>query len=225
MVGLETPAKRKRIAKPQEERLDDLLNAAAQIFSRDGVADAKVEDITDKAGVSKGTFYLYFTSKDHAADVLWQRYIDEFLSIGEAILASDAKSHVDKIVEIFERLSEYVLDNADLHRAVFRATHSEERRAVMHKFVTAISTEVHRGVAAGELSVREPELLVGILYNGIGASLHDAISSSQPLRPRVLIRTAGDLARLTFCGEGRERASRGKRSSRQISRLARRSLR
>ena len=43
--------KRIREAKPQEERRSDLLNAAAAIFSRDGVADAKIEDITAFANV------------------------------------------------------------------------------------------------------------------------------------------------------------------------------
>src|ERR1700757_1973959 len=82
--------KRIRQAKPQEERRGDLLNAAAAIFSRDGVVDAKIEDITEFANVSKGTFYLYFRSKDEAAAELWRRYIDEFIRIGESILNDEA---------------------------------------------------------------------------------------------------------------------------------------
>jgi AcrR family transcriptional regulator len=78
--------KRIRKAKPQEERRSDLLNATSTVFCRDGVAEAKIEDITELANVSKGTFYLYFRSKDEAAAELWRRYIDEFIRIGESIL-------------------------------------------------------------------------------------------------------------------------------------------
>lgn len=198
VVDKQMALKRKRVAKPQEERLDDLLAAAAAIFGEQGVAGAKVEDITEKAGVSKGTFYLYFTSKEHAADMLWQRYIDRYLRIGEDILARRHGSHLDRLVAVFEGLTEYVLANAGLHRTVFYATHSEERRAMTQKFISAIAAVVRQGIAAGELHADEPELMVEILYHGIGTSLHDAIASGQPLRAGARTRTAGELARLTF---------------------------
>jgi AcrR family transcriptional regulator len=198
VVDKQTALKRRRVAKPQEERLDDLLGAAAAIFAEQGVTGAKVEDITEKAGVSKGTFYLYFTSKEHAADMLWQRYIDRYLKIGEDILARDHGSHLDRLVAVFEGLTEYVLANARLHRTVFYATHSEERRAMTQKFISAIAIAVRKGIEAGELQADEPELMVEVLYHGIGTSLHDAIASGQPLRAGARTRTAGELARLTF---------------------------
>ncbi|MHC4923207.1 MAG: TetR/AcrR family transcriptional regulator, partial [Planctomycetota bacterium] len=41
----------------------ELLEAAATVFSRDGYAEADVQDIADTAGVGKGTVYRYFPSK------------------------------------------------------------------------------------------------------------------------------------------------------------------
>ena len=52
-----------------------LLRAAREEFSRAGVADARVEDIARRAGLSKGSFYLHFKSKEEA----FQALLDHFL--------------------------------------------------------------------------------------------------------------------------------------------------
>lgn len=54
----------------------DLLRAAEEAFAEHGLAAAKVEDITARAGVSKGAFYLHFESKE-----------DCFRQIVEGVLA------------------------------------------------------------------------------------------------------------------------------------------
>lgn len=41
-----------------------LIDAARAVFVRDGFLDAKITDITAEAGVSSGTFYTYFDSKE-----------------------------------------------------------------------------------------------------------------------------------------------------------------
>lgn len=43
-----------------------LLRAAEEVFAERGLAAAKVEDITKRAGLSKGAFYLHFESKEAA---------------------------------------------------------------------------------------------------------------------------------------------------------------
>jgi AcrR family transcriptional regulator len=41
-----------------------VYDAALDIFRRDGVEGARIDDITQRAGVSRGTFYFHFPSKD-----------------------------------------------------------------------------------------------------------------------------------------------------------------
>ena len=59
-----------------------LLEAARTEFSRRGLERARVEDISRRAGVSKGAFYLHFTSKDDAFDELVQRFIGALEALG-----------------------------------------------------------------------------------------------------------------------------------------------
>lgn len=55
----EPARKRRKEARPQE-----LLDAALEVFVERGFAASKMEDVASRAGVSKGTVYLYFPSKE-----------------------------------------------------------------------------------------------------------------------------------------------------------------
>ena len=66
-----------------------LITSARQSFSELGYARATVADITERAEVSRATFYVYFGSKDDVFRVLTEQLRDEFL---EAQLARSADS-------------------------------------------------------------------------------------------------------------------------------------
>lgn len=54
-----TPVRRRKEARPAE-----LLAAALELFVERGFTATKLEDVAARAGVSKGTLYLYFSSKE-----------------------------------------------------------------------------------------------------------------------------------------------------------------
>jgi AcrR family transcriptional regulator len=79
-------------------RRDQLLHVATTLFSERG-SDVTVADITDAAGVSKGTFYVYFASKAELVGALRDATIAEYhtrmakaivdtSSVSDTILAS-----------------------------------------------------------------------------------------------------------------------------------------
>src|SRR4029453_15963800 len=47
-----------------EERPRQILDAALEVFGERGLAGARLDDIARRAGVSKGTIYLYFPNKE-----------------------------------------------------------------------------------------------------------------------------------------------------------------
>ncbi len=56
------PASTRRRRK--EARPDELIDAALELFVERGFAATRAEDVAHRAGVSKGTLYLYFSSKE-----------------------------------------------------------------------------------------------------------------------------------------------------------------
>ena len=47
-----------------DERKNQILNAAEQVFTKKGLDLARMDDIAEETGLSKGTLYLYFKSKE-----------------------------------------------------------------------------------------------------------------------------------------------------------------
>ena len=58
-----------------EARPDEVLDAALELFIEKGFASTRVEDIAKRAGLSKGTVYLYFPSKEALLEGLVRRAI------------------------------------------------------------------------------------------------------------------------------------------------------
>ena len=47
----------------KKQKQDALLNTAFDLFTKQGIAKTSIAEIVEKAGVAKGTFYLYFKDK------------------------------------------------------------------------------------------------------------------------------------------------------------------
>ncbi len=71
-------AKRVRQARSEEDkqsRQAAILSAALEVFVDKGFAAARLEDVAARAGVAKGTVYLYFASKEALLEMLVQRAV------------------------------------------------------------------------------------------------------------------------------------------------------
>jgi TetR/AcrR family transcriptional regulator, transcriptional repressor for nem operon len=60
--------------KPAEQRRAELLAASQALFLAKGIAGTSLDDITQRAGVSKGLFYLYFPSKEDLVLALQEQF-------------------------------------------------------------------------------------------------------------------------------------------------------
>ncbi len=61
---MQCPLKSKRWARRKEARPQELLAAALDLFVERGFAATRLDDVAARAGVSKGTLYLYFANKE-----------------------------------------------------------------------------------------------------------------------------------------------------------------
>ena len=67
------------------ERVEALMDAALSVFKRVGVERSRVYDIARAAGLSPGTFYLYFESKDDLLRVLWWWRAKAYEDVAETV--------------------------------------------------------------------------------------------------------------------------------------------
>ena len=91
MSASDSPAHAPRWERRKESRPSELLAAALELFVERGYAGTRLDDIASRAGVSKGTLYLYFANKEELFKALVRENIVVLLDRFRAELeASDA---------------------------------------------------------------------------------------------------------------------------------------
>jgi len=118
------------MAKPADpNRREDILQAAREVFKQDGYGKAHVAEIAERAGVAKGTVYLYFESKQAILDALCDRYQE---MIADALLPA--------------------LQNPDAHAAIKDAVHAGLAVASNERDLLKL-LDLRLGLAAGGAAI------------------------------------------------------------------------
>ena len=74
----------------KEERPRDIIAAALNLFSEKGFAGARMEEIARRAGISKGTLYLYFATKEEMfRAVVREVVVPNIAEVENAAVAAD----------------------------------------------------------------------------------------------------------------------------------------
>jgi AcrR family transcriptional regulator len=141
-----------------DERIPQILNAAAAIFSAHGIDGASMAQIAVAAEVSKATIYHYFAGKDALVEALVRRlFEDDAPAIARLVAAGEPAAL---------RLRRYIADLVTLlerHRSLYPimtefkalAGRSPAIRAVLRSYftsyLTAFTQIIEQGQARGEL--------------------------------------------------------------------------
>src|SRR6478752_7102226 len=179
------------------ERRDAILSAALDEFSTRGFAAARLDDVARRAGVAKGTIYLYFKDKEALFQELVRFQIGPVVGALEAVLASDLplKVIVDNALDIFVR-EIYGTHRKQVLRLIisegprFPALAEFYYREVLAHILKAVRARLARAVERGEIEgdelVRFPQLLgapgiVAIVWSGL-------FDRFEPLDVRAMMR-------------------------------------
>ena len=74
----------------QVDRRDVILERAADLFAKQGVAATTVREIAEAVGILSGSLYHHFASKDDIVDAIVVSFMDDLVSRYDAVLAGTA---------------------------------------------------------------------------------------------------------------------------------------
>lgn len=191
-----TPGKRKRVYKSPEARRADILRASRDVFSTTGFAEATIADITTAAGMGKGSFYMYFETKDHVLGAMWEEYVGAFQVTTEEILGK-GKAWWPTLDELLTRLIEHAAAHAELHRLVYGSANAkalemckESNAGVMN----VICEFINRGAQAGAFRSVNPDWAFRMVYHAADGLLDDLIAQDVALDTEAVTRSVLELA-------------------------------
>ncbi|MDD5389740.1 MAG: TetR/AcrR family transcriptional regulator [Gallionellaceae bacterium] len=87
-----------------EERPQELLDAALAVFVERGFAAARLEEVAKRAGVSKGTVYLYFSGKEELLKALVQSAIVPQLENVEALAREHSGASRELLIKMVDAM-------------------------------------------------------------------------------------------------------------------------
>ena len=167
-LPIRSQRQRRKAARPQE-----LLDAALQVFVERGFAAARMEQVAALAGVSKGTLYLYYASKEDLLKAVIRERLSNEIEAGAAFVARHAGSNADLLRAIFEHWWLRVYDSPAA--GVFKLIVTEVRS------FPEIAEYYHREIVApGE------QLIGGVLERGIAAGEFRAVDVPSAVHSLVL---------------------------------------
>jgi len=170
-------------AAAQPGKREAILNAALEEFSARGFAAARLDDVARRAGVAKGTIYLYFRDKETLFQELVRAELSPVVAALEATPAADLPLRVvaERLITIFAR-EIFATHRKDVIRLVltegprFPALAEFYYREVVGRVMAVIRALAQRALDRGELPndalVRFPQLLgapgiVAIIWSGL----------------------------------------------------------
>lgn len=86
---------RRKSARPQE-----LLDAALALFVEKGFAATRSDEVARRAGVAKGTLYLYYPSKAELFKAVVRRNLSNLIAEGEAVAIAHAGSSAELLASL-----------------------------------------------------------------------------------------------------------------------------
>lgn len=159
-----------------EERKSQILNAAEGVFTKKGFDDARMDDIAEETGLSKGTLYNYFKSKEDLVIAILDRIflgafkqvegsgVDE-LGATEAIwrFTDEAISDYKKMLHMMPIAYEF-LALAFRNKIVQKAL-----KQYFNVYMDALVPIIQRGIDSGEfrkVNAQEVAIAAGSIFEG-----------------------------------------------------------
>jgi AcrR family transcriptional regulator len=141
-----------RAERRRAERRSAITDAAKRVFRAKGYHQASVHDIIDEARIARGTFYLYFTSKQE----LFEELADEFLRIlrsqvKKISVGPDAPEPWEQLRANFRRVVSAVLAHEDVATVILRdpTGSDEESRQQVGRFFEQVRLMLHAALRVG----------------------------------------------------------------------------
>ncbi len=105
----------------KRNRREDILKAAIGIFSHKGYHDTSISDIIKKAGIARGTFYLYFENKRQIFNSILTALLEELdRCIKKIEIENDRPHPLEQLRGNLTRVFTLLIENPDLSRILLR---------------------------------------------------------------------------------------------------------
>jgi AcrR family transcriptional regulator len=159
-----------------EERKDQILDAATDVFAQKGFSETRMDDIVEESGLSKGTLYWYFKSKDEIILSIFERlFVREFKAL-ELLVEADGSAeerlicYSEGVIEDVGRLLKLMPLAYEFMSWAFRRKFVQDAfRLYINKYMDILVPLIQQGIDSGEFRDIDPlstAITLGAVFEG-----------------------------------------------------------
>lgn len=162
-----------RISKKPEERKNEIIKTALELFSINGYERTTIHDIAKKMGVSQGLCYRYFKSKQDIYAATATYYAEKCIEDLDAFNSINL-SAVDKLNSIFFQLITHAANHNEFEASNKKSFEVQAPRVaeVAEKTIAILTPIIQQGIDEKTFSCSEVEKTTRFLTYGIFFMLH-----------------------------------------------------
>ena len=159
-----------------EERTSQIITAAEGVFSKKGFSEARMEDIAEETGLSKGTLYLYFKSKNDIIIAILDRIFQREFQVIEQIDISKTNAvdaiwlFVDTIVKDIKYFLRAMPIAYEFLALAFRnKTVQKALKVYVNRYMNILMPIIQHGIESGEfkdVDAQEVAIAMGAVLEG-----------------------------------------------------------
>ncbi|MDO4490308.1 MAG: TetR/AcrR family transcriptional regulator [Lachnospiraceae bacterium] len=176
-----------KIEKNKQQKFENLLNSAQELFLSKGVEETSISDITNNANVAKGTFYLYFRDKTAIRDylvILWSRRL--FSAAHQELQHHrEITGFEDKIIFIIDHIVLELSKNKPLQRFIAKNLSWGLFKHLLNNDVLEeriSGREIFESVVQDcGVTVKNPEIMAFIIVEMTNSTTYSAIMENAPI--------------------------------------------
>lgn len=170
----------------KQKKKDALLNTAFELFVSKGIQKTSISDIVEKAGVAKGTFYLYFTDKYDLRNKLIAHKANQlFQDAYNAMHQKSFESFEDQVVF----LSDYIIDRLAEDRSLLMLLSKHLSWGLFKNALTAPDPDSEKNVyeiyeqiiSESGRKLKHPEIMIYMIAELVSGSIYSPILYQQPV--------------------------------------------
>ena len=149
-----------RIVKKAEERRNEILDAADELFGQKGFDGTSTNDILEKVGIARGTLYYHFKSKEDIMDALIDRYSVRLLGAAQEIAADKSIPVVERIIRVVISMnlsggsSQEIMEH--IHKPQNALMHQKIQKVIINGVTPILTGIIQEGIEQGLFSTPYP---------------------------------------------------------------------
>ncbi|MDQ0178418.1 TetR/AcrR family transcriptional regulator [Bacillus chungangensis] len=149
-----------RVIKKAEERRNEILDAADELFVQKGFDGTSTNDILVKVGIARGTLYYHFKSKEDIMDALIERYTVLILGAAKEIAADKSIPINERIIRVVMALNisggngKEIIEH--IHKPQNALMHQKIQKVIINGVPPILTEIIREGIEQGLFSTPYP---------------------------------------------------------------------